>query len=606
MPALPGTSRVQRCHMFFTLLRRKFFVLAILFAMSGTQVLAQGIFDTSFKTTQDFDCPTQKEAPWTFREDSTATYWEKKDDVGAVEELLYCENGSLLKRATYLSGRPWTTQVITRPVPTQALVQFIVHYDEQHTQIEKAELYRLEVKPSPQLQLLRRWLYSIGQDEVNRLEQIDTWDESTNLIMERVIVAPNEEETKFNFEYSSPETTQDIAGRIPELTGFKKWDHKGTLLSNYSEKASLGLEIYQTKTDAVTVAVIDSGFDIWSPALKGKIWKNPTEEINGIDDDQNGLIDDSIGFTDNPRTLGLPVEDIKLPRLGAVQASHGTLIGSLIASENDHVALMSVSEIGSVNSPNFYTHLETFLKIHKVRYTNMSFAIDQDAFRDTYSGSTDRSKELATFITNTPEILHVAAAGNGNIFTGQAKNLDEAPSMDVLPAMLGRPNLLVVGSLATSKLMPEMMSTYQMSKFSNYGLKHVDVLAPGEEACGAALGGGTYCESGTSFAAPYVIAKLILPLTKINPHLTTTEMRELIIKTAYVPSLEKAFPVRSGGIVNVERALAAAYLKVLTPQMTIEEVALMARERNQGTIDGENNSPEFLEKLVGFWRSRKL
>jgi cell wall-associated protease len=51
-------------------------------------------------------------------------------------------------------------------------------------------------------------------------------------------------------------------------------------------------------TDTVIVAIIDSGFDIDHPDLKYHIWKNYTELFGspGIDDDNNGYIDDFYGW----------------------------------------------------------------------------------------------------------------------------------------------------------------------------------------------------------------------------------------------------------------------------------------------------------------------
>jgi subtilisin family serine protease len=51
-----------------------------------------------------------------------------------------------------------------------------------------------------------------------------------------------------------------------------------------------------TITKDVIVAVIDAGIDISHPDLREAIWTNPREiPENGIDDDQNGFIDDVYG-----------------------------------------------------------------------------------------------------------------------------------------------------------------------------------------------------------------------------------------------------------------------------------------------------------------------
>ena len=64
---------------------------------------------------------------------------------------------------------------------------------------------------------------------------------------------------------------------------------------------------YNNRGDGIIVAVIDTGIDFDHPDLAGRIWVNPGEdlngdgifdenEVNGIDDDGNGVIDDGMGF----------------------------------------------------------------------------------------------------------------------------------------------------------------------------------------------------------------------------------------------------------------------------------------------------------------------
>ena len=49
--------------------------------------------------------------------------------------------------------------------------------------------------------------------------------------------------------------------------------------------------------EPVIVAVIDTGLDLGHEDLaQEKIWRNPNEQLNGRDDDNNGLIDDVVGW----------------------------------------------------------------------------------------------------------------------------------------------------------------------------------------------------------------------------------------------------------------------------------------------------------------------
>jgi subtilisin family serine protease len=63
----------------------------------------------------------------------------------------------------------------------------------------------------------------------------------------------------------------------------------------FTEKAYKYLKKKESKT--VIVGVIDSGVDIEHEDLDGKIWVNSGEIAgNGIDDDNNGYIDDIHGW----------------------------------------------------------------------------------------------------------------------------------------------------------------------------------------------------------------------------------------------------------------------------------------------------------------------
>ena len=72
-------------------------------------------------------------------------------------------------------------------------------------------------------------------------------------------------------------------------------------------------KVKKRKTTTVIVAIIDSGIDIEHKDLEGKIWTN-TKEIagNGIDDDNNGYIDDIHGWNFLGNKNGENANDMRL------------------------------------------------------------------------------------------------------------------------------------------------------------------------------------------------------------------------------------------------------------------------------------------------------
>lgn len=89
------------------------------------------------------------------------------------------------------------------------------------------------------------------------------------------------------------------------------------------------------------VALIDSGIDLYQPALVSHVWTNPSEKPDGIDNDGNGLIDDIYGwdFVRNSTDL----QD---------RAGHGTQMANLMVKSNPHIKLMvlRVFDYKTINS----------------------------------------------------------------------------------------------------------------------------------------------------------------------------------------------------------------------------------------------------------------
>jgi subtilisin family serine protease len=84
------------------------------------------------------------------------------------------------------------------------------------------------------------------------------------------------------------------------LGGQTSWFNESPQTTNIQGVSSnLAYELFKkpTKKKDIIVAVIDSGVDVNHEDLQGKIWTNENEiPNNGIDDDNNGYIDDKFGW----------------------------------------------------------------------------------------------------------------------------------------------------------------------------------------------------------------------------------------------------------------------------------------------------------------------
>jgi subtilisin family serine protease len=161
-------------------------------------------------------------------------------------------------------------------------------------------------------------------------------------------------------------------------------------------------------------------------------------------------------------------------------------------------------------------------------------------------------------------VLLVHAAGN------DAKNVDTTynfPNPYFIDGKGRANNIITVGASG------DMKNGGLTASFSNYGVKEVDVFAPGVNINSTIPGGTTYGNaSGTSMACP-VVAGIAALLLEYYPKLTAVQLKEAIEKSAVAPKDKVKNPEtkelvdmstlsKTGGIANAYEAVKyAATLK---------------------------------------------
>lgn len=536
---------------------------------------------------------------------------------------IYYQNGRMTDKIVFWNNQPWEHTLFEyQDDLSRYSVQTMVYHGEKAAIVRK-DLFQTSKISKPRDQKIKTWHYYFDKDRANALRQVDTYWPDTTLVRERkVFDAFGTLKAAAIFEYDAeatqhqPDENEDIA----TTTRMTLMDGKGTIVSDYREIVNFDLETLYHNSGYTTeeinrrlkiaqdrsrtpVLIMDGGIDISHPDLAYKLWKNPDETPNGLDDDGNGLTDDIYGISDNPR-LSQPVYDLRLPRFGLPAPSHGTLVASIAAHGREDIAIMSVSEMTTVQSTELLPRIERLIKSHDIRFTNMSFIFDTQLLA--HGPHAHRAPQIRTLIANTPDTLHIVAAGNGAPFSGKGFNVDKYRSAgDLIPVMLPAENILVVGALDTDRLVMKDFASYQLAPFSNVGERSVDILAPGIKMCGARMGGGILCEDGTSYAAPYTLNHGVLAVAEANPHLNIYEIKDLLMKTAYIPDLDNPYPVRSGGILYPRRAVAAARWMTAQPGSTVEAAVLAVRKAEPNPIAGENNTVQYLKSLQSFWHLRQ-
>ncbi len=283
----------------------------------------------------------------------------------------------------------------------------------------------------------------------------------------------------------------------------------------------------QTGSSDIIVAVIDTGVAYDKEDLKENIWQN-TAELNGkagVDDDQNGYIDDVYGwdFASN-KANGMDDHGHGSHCSGTIGAKGND--GKGIVGVNWNVKIMPLKFLSSDGGGTLEGAIEAIDYATKMKARIMSNSWGGGGESSLLREAIERSHAAGA--------LFVAAAGNNGT------DNDTTPTY---PANYQVPNVLSVAAIDNKG---------KLASFSCFGRKTVHVGAPGVNIYSTTTAGYDSW-SGTSMATPHVSGVAALVLAQ-EPNLTNLELRERIISTSRpIASLSKK--VSSGGIVNAYYAL---------------------------------------------------
>jgi hypothetical protein len=328
-------------------------------------------------------------------------------------------------------------------------------------------------------------------------------------------------------------------------------------------KAFDGWEI-RRQSPEVVIAVIDSGVDIDHPDLENNIWRNKDEiDKDGIDNDQNGYIDDVSGWD---FVLNLPDPKPKFAgKFSSLGINHGTLVSGVIgAVANNNVGIAGVTwqvKIMPLKVMDGEGSGNSLLLGQAIRY-----AIDNgaDIINLSMVGTTlDENLEKIIDEAYQKGLMIVAAAGNETSEPGGgdiSHDLSKDPFYPICQdGEEGKNNVLGVGSVDAFD---------RKSRFSNYGHDCLDLVAPGENFYGTLFFAPTIQEyrkyyggywSGTSLAVPQVSAAAAL-VKSLKPQLSNTEIYNLLIDNT--DNIDDKNPLYQGklgsGRLNLKKVLEAA------------------------------------------------
>ncbi len=208
----------------------------------------------------------------------------------------------------------------------------------------------------------------------------------------------------------------------------------------YTEKAYNYLK--KKKSQTVIVGVIDSGVDIEHEDLKGQIWVNEDEiPNNGIDDDNNGYIDDVHGWNFLGNAKGEHVNDARLEKtriLAQLKDKYDGIDPNSIAQDEEYKLYLQVKEEVAAERAQFEQYMDMIDQLPKEAQdyirSQMDYNLnvdfddrsligdDPDDFTDTNYGNNDVEGPDALHGTHVSGIIG-ALRGNGLGGDGVAENV---------------------------------------------------------------------------------------------------------------------------------------------------------------------------------------
>ena len=303
--------------------------------------------------------------------------------------------------------------------------------------------------------------------------------------------------------------------------------------------------------DTIVVAVLDNGIDVNHPDFQRNRWYNHAEiPGNGIDDDNNGYVDDYRGWStvsNNDNIMG---------------GSHGTAVSGIVGADGDNAMgvtgvnwYVKVMHIRNNFNTNEAKVLEAYSYAWEQRLAYNSSGGSEGAFvvaTNASWGVDEGQPEDAPLWCNFYDIMGQA----GIISCGATINEDLDVDADGdLPTACPSDYLIAVTNTDHNDLKVQL---------AGYGATTIDLAAPGAGAFNITNGGNYAGFGGTSGATPHVAGTIALLYSMDCPTLVALTESDpsaagLMVRQAILESVDPLANLQditvTGGRLNVNNAV---------------------------------------------------
>ncbi|MES3038692.1 MAG: S8 family peptidase [Bdellovibrionota bacterium] len=310
------------------------------------------------------------------------------------------------------------------------------------------------------------------------------------------------------------------------------------------------------------VAVIDTGVDYTHEDLVANIWRNAKEiPNNNIDDDQNGYVDDVIGWdfvSNDNKPYDLAASMLAMVVSGG-NPGHGThCAGNVAAKGKNAIGISGVAPNVTIMPLRFISDKGSGTTADAIKA--VKYAVDNGARILSNSwgsegedpAEAEENKALREVVQYAQDkgALFIAAAGNGHMGVGYDNDADPKPSY---PSSYEHDNIISVAAMDVNG---------NLGAFSNWGPKSVDIGAPGVAVFSTVVQSQKYSDTvidfmgikatwdGTSMACPHVAGAAAL-YWSAHPEKTWQEVKQAILSSA-APTESLKGKVTSGGRLNIK------------------------------------------------------